>query len=74
VRAPIVNGSMSICEEILNALETLSENDLEGVLEYIKFVQEFEVEDEHEAIARGKEEIAKGEVLCWRDIKRELDL
>jgi hypothetical protein len=31
-------------------------------------------EDEIQAIARGKEEIAKGEVVCWRDIKRELNL
>lgn len=31
-------------------------------------------EEEIEAIARGKEEIAQGELVCWRDIKRELNL
>ncbi len=31
-------------------------------------------EEEIETIARGKEEIAQGELVCWRDIKRELNL
>ena len=54
------------------------EEALEGVLEYIRFIQEpEEVEptaDEIAIIARGKEEIAKGEVVRWRDIKSELNL
>jgi hypothetical protein len=47
-------------------------------LEYIRFIQEpEEVEptaEEIAIIARGKEEIATGEIVCWRDIKRELNL
>ena len=69
---------MNLREEIIKNLDTLSEDALEGVLEYIQFIQEpEEVEptaDEIEAIARGKEELAKGEVVRWRDIKRELNL
>jgi hypothetical protein len=71
-------SAMSLREEIIKNLNTLSQEALEGVLEYIKFIQEpEEVEptaDEIEAVARGKEEIAKGEVVRWRDIKSELNL
>ena len=70
-------SAMNIREEIIKNLNTLSQEALEGVLEYIKFVQEpEEVEptaDEIEAVARGKEEIAKGEVVRWRDLKKELE-
>jgi hypothetical protein len=68
---------MNLREEIIKNLDTLSEDALEGVLEYIQFIQEpEEVEptaDEIEAVARGKEEIAKGEVVRWRDLKKELE-
>jgi hypothetical protein len=67
---------MNIREEIIKNLDTLSEDDLEGVLEYIRFIQEpEEVEPTAEdaaAIARGKQEIARGEVLSWRDIRKKL--
>ena len=70
-------SAMNLREEIIKNLGTLSEDALEGVLEYIKFVQEPEevepTEKEIEAIARGKEEIARGEVVRWRDLKKELD-
>jgi len=50
---------------------------LVGVLEYIRFIQEpEEVEPKPEevaAIARGKQEIARGEVVRWRDLKKELE-
>jgi len=69
---------MNLREEIIKNLGTLSEDALEGVLEYIRFIQEPEevepTEKEIEAIARGKKEIAWGEVVCWRDIKSELNL
>ena len=69
---------MNLRAEIIKNLDTLSEDALEGVLEYIQFIQEpEEVEPtagEIEAIARGKEEIAKGEYVRWRDIKSELNL
>jgi hypothetical protein len=68
---------MKIREEIIKNLDTLSEDALEGVLEYIRFIQEpEEVEptaEEVAAIARGKQEIARGEVVRWRDLKKELE-
>ncbi len=68
---------MNIREEIIKNLDTLSEDALEGVLEYIHFIQEpEEVEptaEEVAAIARGKQEIARGEVVRWRDLKKELE-
>jgi hypothetical protein len=68
---------MNLREEIINSLDRLSEEALEGVLEYIRFIQEpAEVEptvEEVAAIARGKKEIAKGEVVSWRDLKKELE-
>ena len=69
---------MNIREEIIRNLDTLREEDLEGVLDYIRFIQEpEEVEptaEEIANIARGKAEIAKGEVVWWRDIKSESNL
>jgi hypothetical protein len=69
---------MNLREEIIKNLDTLSEDALEGVLEYIQFIQEPEevepTEEEIAIIIRGKEEIARGEVVGWRDIKRELNL
>ena len=68
---------MNIREEIIKALDKLPEESLEGVLEYVKFIQEpEEVEptaEEVTAIARGKQEIARGEVVRWRDLKKELE-
>ena len=68
---------MNLREEIIKSLNNLSEDALEGVLEYIRFIQEpEEVEptaEEVAAIARGKEEIARGEVVRWRDLKKELE-
>jgi hypothetical protein len=61
---------MNIREEINKILENLPDEDLEGVLEYIRFIQEPE---EVAVIARGKEEIARGEVVSCRDIKKELE-
>jgi hypothetical protein len=68
---------MNLREEIIKNLNNLSEEDLEGVLEYINFIQEPEeiepTAEEVAAIARGKQEIARGEVVRWRDLKKELD-
>ena len=56
-------GPMNLREKIIKNLDSIQEP------------EEVEpTEDEIEAIARGKEEIAKGEMVCWRDIKRELNL
>ena len=68
---------MNLREAIIKALKTLPEESLEAVLEYVRFIQEpEEVEpapDEIVAIAKGKQEIARGEVVRWRDLKAELD-
>ena len=56
---------MNLREEIIKNLDTLSEDALEGVLEYIQFIQEPEevepTEGELKAIAQGEEADAKGE-------------
>jgi hypothetical protein len=66
---------MSIREEINKVLNTLPEESLEAVLEYARFIQEPEevepTEAEIKAIARGREEYAKGEYVSWRDIKTD---
>ena len=68
---------MNIREKIIKTLDTLREEDLEGVLDYIRFIQEpEEVEptaEEIAIIARGKEEIASGDLVDWRDLKKELE-
>ena len=68
---------MDIREEIIKSLNNLSEDALEGVLEYIRFIQEPEevepTEEEIAIIARGKEEIASGDLVDWRDLKKELE-
>ena len=68
---------MNIREEIIKTLDTLREEDLEGVLDYIRFIQEpEEVEptaEEIAIIARGKEEIATGDLVDWRDLTKELE-
>ena len=66
---------MNIREEIIKNLNTLSEDALEGVLEYIRFIQEPEeveaTEEELKAIAKGEEAYAKGEYVRWRDVKTD---
>lgn len=68
---------MNLREEMIKNLDALSEDALEGVLEYIRFIQEpEEVEptaEEIAIIARGKEEIASGDLVDWRDLKKELE-
>jgi len=66
---------MNIREEIIKSLNTLSEDALEGVLEYIRFIQEPEevepTEEELKAIAEGEKSYAKGEYVRWRDVKTD---
>jgi hypothetical protein len=70
-------SAMDLRAEIIKNLDTLSEDALEGVLEYIQFIQEpEEVEptaEEIAIIARGKAEIASGDLVDWRDLKKELE-
>ncbi len=66
---------MNLREEIIKNLETLSEDALEGVLDYIRFIQEPEeveaTEEELKAITKGEEAYAKGECVRWRDVKTD---
>jgi hypothetical protein len=68
-------SAMNLREEIIKNLDTLSDDALEGVLEYIQFIQEPEevepTEGELKAIAQGEEAYAKGEYVRWRDIKTD---
>jgi hypothetical protein len=67
---------MNTREEIKKVIDTLPEEALEGVLDYVRFIQEPEevepTEEDIKAIARGKEEMARGEVVRWRDIKKNV--
>jgi predicted transcriptional regulator len=67
---------MDTREEIKKVIDTLPEEALEAVLDYVRFIQEPEEVEPNEAdikaIARGKEEIARGEVVRWRDIKKNV--
>jgi hypothetical protein len=66
---------MNLREEIIKNLDSLSEDALEGVLEYIRFIKEpEEVEpdaEELKAIAEGEEAYQKGDYVKWRDIKTD---
>jgi hypothetical protein len=68
-------AAMNLREEIIKSLNKLSEDDLEGVLEYIRFIQEPEevepTEEELKAIAKGEEAYAKGKYVRWRDVKTD---
>ncbi len=61
-------------EDILTARDLLSDEAREGVWEYLKFIQESEevepTQKERRAIARGEEDMARGEVVRWRDRKK----
>ena len=67
---------MNTREEIKKAIDTLPEEALEGVLDYVRFIQEPEevepTEADIRAIARGKEEMARGEVVRWKEIKKNV--
>jgi hypothetical protein len=66
---------MTLREAVIKEIEGLSEEALEGVLEYIKFMKEppevEATEEELEAIARGRDEYERGEYVRWRDIKTD---
>ena len=63
-----------IKKEIIEALDTLSPEALEGVLEYVAFITKPEevapTAEELAAIERGEEEFRKGAYPRWRDVRR----
>ena len=64
---------MKVRNEIDKALDSLSDEALNAVLDYVQFIQEPEevepTEEESRAIAKGREEFARGEYVKWREIK-----
>lgn len=69
---------MSVREELIKAIEALDEESLEAVLDYVRLLQEPEevepLAEERAAIARGREEFARGECAKWRELKRNGDV
>jgi hypothetical protein len=70
--------TQEIKEQIVQTLDKLPPESLEGVLEYVQFIAEPETveatADELEAIRRGDKEYRKGEYVRWRDLKRDVPL
>jgi len=68
---------MGIREELIKAIETMDEENLKAVLDYVRLLQEPEevepTEEERTAIARGREEFARGEYVRWRELKQNGD-
>ncbi len=68
---------MTVREELLKAIETMNEEELAAVMDYIRLLKEPEevapTEEERQAIARGKKEYSRGEYAKWHDIKRRSD-
>lgn len=54
----------------LRAIETMREEDLEAILDYVRLLQEPEEvepsEEERRSLARGREEYSRGEYVRWR--------
>lgn len=64
---------MKVRDEIDKALNSLPDEALVAVLDYVRFIKEPEevepTEEESRAIAKGREEFARGEYVKWREIK-----
>lgn len=64
---------MSIREELIKAIETMEEKDLEELLEYARWLQADKVElspEERKELEEAKAEVARGEVVPWRAVRR----
>lgn len=64
---------MSIREELIKAIEAMDEEDLEELLEYAKWLQADKVElspEEYRELEEAEAEVARGEVVPWRAIRR----
>lgn len=64
---------MDVREELVNLIRQMPDEELQAVMDYVHFLRRPEeaepTEDELRAIARGKDEFAKGECVSWRSIK-----
>ena len=60
-----------IREDLIRKLETLSDEDVLAVLEYIDFIRESQdvdpTEEDLQAIVKGREEYSRGEYVEWRE-------
>jgi len=64
---------MNIREELIKAIETMEEEDLEELLEYARWLKADKVElspEERKELEEAKAEVARGEVVPWRAIRR----
>ncbi|NSW83180.1 MAG: hypothetical protein HPY90_07880 [Syntrophothermus sp.] len=65
---------MGVREELLKIMETLNEEDLEELLEYARWLQadKFEelTKEEYRELEEAEAEVARGEVVPWRAIRR----
>ena len=69
-------GTMSVREKLLRIIEALSEEDLEELLEYARWLQADKVElssEERKELEKAKTEVARGKVVPWRSIRRTGD-
>lgn len=68
---------MSIREELIKAIEAMKEDDLEELLEHAKWLQadKFEelTKEECRELEEAEAEVARGEVVPWRSIRRTGD-
>ena len=65
---------MTVKEEIIKEIESMPDDSLVGVLEYIHFLrleeQAIPSDDELQAISKGREEFSRGEARNWKDLKK----
>jgi hypothetical protein len=66
---------MTIRDELLKIIASMSEEELSAVMEYIRFLREpEEVEptaEELRDVARGREEYTRGEYVVWRSVRTD---
>ncbi|MDI7247280.1 MAG: hypothetical protein QME92_07395 [Bacillota bacterium] len=64
---------MSLREELLKAIDAMTEEDLEELLEFARWLRADKEEltpDEKRELEEARAEVARGEVVSWREIRR----
>lgn len=65
--------SMSLREELFKTIEAMTEEDLEELLEYARWLRADKEEltpDEKRELEEARAEVAREEVVSWREIRR----
>jgi hypothetical protein len=66
---------MNLRDELIRAINKLPDEAIEGVLDYVRFIQEPEeiepTEADLKAITLGEEAYAKGDYVKWKDIRND---